>query len=80
MLQLRPATAREVRYANEKKVGDTEGTFHARTGTIKDRSGKDLTEAEDTSKVARMHRNTIPLITRVTTTAVKMHQKQGRKL
>ena len=29
-----------------KKTGDAEGTFHARMGMIKDRSGKDLTEAE----------------------------------
>ena len=30
-----------------KKIRDTKGTFHAKTGTIKDRNGKDLTEAED---------------------------------
>ena len=30
-----------------KKVRDTEGTFHAKTGSIKDRNGMDLTEAED---------------------------------
>ena len=29
-----------------KKTGDTKGTFHAKTGTIKDRNSKDLTEAE----------------------------------
>ena len=29
-----------------KKIGDTKGTFHARMDTIKDRNGKDLTEAE----------------------------------
>ena len=28
-------------------LGDFKGTFHARIGTIKDRNGKDLTEAED---------------------------------
>ena len=33
-----------------KKTGDTKGTFHAKTGTIKDRNGMDLTEAEDTKK------------------------------
>ena len=33
-----------------KKIRDTKGTFHARTGTIKDRSGMGLTEAEDTRK------------------------------
>ena len=30
-----------------KKMRDTKGTFHAKMGTIKDRNGKDLTEAED---------------------------------
>ena len=29
-----------------KKTGDTKGIFHAKMGTIKDRNGKDLTEAE----------------------------------
>ena len=29
-----------------KKIGDIKGTFHARMGMIKDRNGKDLTEAE----------------------------------
>ena len=29
-----------------KKVRDTKGTFHAKVGTIKDRNGMDLTEAE----------------------------------
>ena len=33
-----------------KKTGDTKGTFHARMGTIKDRNGKDLTEAEEIKK------------------------------
>ena len=30
-----------------KKIRDTEGTFHAKMGTIKDRNGMDLTEAGD---------------------------------
>ena len=30
-----------------KKIGDIKGTFHAKMGTIKDRNGMDLTEAED---------------------------------
>ena len=30
-----------------KKIRDTMGTFHAKIGTIKDRNGMDLTEAED---------------------------------
>ena len=29
-----------------KKIGDIKGTFHEKIGTIKDRNGKDLTEAE----------------------------------
>jgi len=32
------------------KIGDTKGTFHAKMGTIKDRNGMDLTEAEDIKK------------------------------
>ena len=31
-----------------KKIRDTKGTFHAKMGSIKDRNGTDLTEAEDT--------------------------------
>ena len=30
-----------------KKIRDTNGTFHAKMGTIKDRNGMDLTKAED---------------------------------
>ena len=30
-----------------KKIGDIKGMFHARMSTIKDRNGKDLTEAKD---------------------------------
>ena len=30
-----------------KKIRDIKGTFHAKMGTIKDRNGMDLTEAED---------------------------------
>ena len=33
-----------------KKIRDTKETFHARMGTIKDRNGKDLTEAEEIKK------------------------------
>ena len=33
-----------------KKIRDTKGTLHAKMGTIKDRSGMDLTEAEDIKK------------------------------
>ena len=33
-----------------KKIRDTKGTFHAKTGSINDRNGIDLTEAEDIKK------------------------------
>ena len=35
---------------NFKKIRDTKGTFHAKMGSIKDRNGMDLTEAEDIKK------------------------------
>ena len=30
-----------------KTIRDTKGTFHAKMGTVKDRNGKDITEADD---------------------------------
>ena len=42
-----------------KKIRDTKGTFHAKMGSIKDRNGMDLTEAEE---MARIHRRTIQKI------------------
>ena len=33
-----------------KKIRDTKGTYHAKLGSIKDRNGRDLTEAEDIKK------------------------------
>ena len=33
-----------------KKIGDIKGSFHTRMGTIKDRNGKDLTEADEIKK------------------------------
>ena len=33
-----------------KKIRDTQGTFHAKMGSINNRNGMDLTEAEDTKK------------------------------
>ena len=38
-----------------KKIRDTKGTFHAKMGTIKDRDGMDLTEAEDIKKRWQEH-------------------------
>ena len=42
-----------------KKIRDTKGTFHTKMGSIKDRNGMDLTEAEDIKEVARRHRRTV---------------------
>ena len=43
-----------------KKMRDTKGIFHAKMGSIKDRDGMDLTEAEDIKKrVARIHKRTV---------------------
>ena len=39
-----------------KKIRDTKGTFHANMGSIKDRNGMDLTEAEDIKKRWQEHR------------------------
>ena len=33
-----------------KEIRDTKGTFHAKTGSIKDRNGMDLTDAQDIKK------------------------------
>ena len=42
-----------------KKIRDTKGIFLAKMGSIKDRNGMDLTEAEDIKQeVARIHRRT----------------------
>ena len=38
-----------------KKIRDTKGTFHAKMGSIKDRNGMDLTEAEDIKKMWQEH-------------------------
>ena len=43
-----------------KKIRDTKGTFHANMGSIKDRNGMDLTEAEDIKKNwQEIHRRTV---------------------
>ena len=39
--------------------GDTRGIFHAKIGKIKNRNGRDLTEAEDIKKRWKAHRRTI---------------------
>ena len=40
-----------------KKIRDTRGTFHAKIGSIKDRNGTDLTEAEDIKKRGQEYTN-----------------------
>ena len=45
-----------------KKIRDTKGTFHAKMGSIKDRNGMDLTEAEDIKKRWQEYRRTIQKI------------------
>ena len=39
-----------------KKIKDTKGIFHAKTGTIKDRNAMDLTEAEDIKKWQELYK------------------------
>ena len=53
-----------------KKIGDIKGTFHARMGSIKDRNGRDLTEAEDIKKRWQEHAEELykkGLMTQITT-------------
>ena len=40
-----------------KKIRDTKGTFHAKMGSIKDRNGMDLTEAEDIRRGGKNTKN-----------------------
>ena len=40
-----------------KKIRDTKGTFHAKMGSIKNRNGMDLTEAEDIKNGKNMQKN-----------------------
>ena len=42
-----------------KKIRDTKGTFNTKMGTIKDRNGMDLTEAEDIKKRWQEYRKTV---------------------
>ena len=42
-----------------KKIRDTKRTFHAKTGSIKDTNGRDLTEAEDIKKRGKNTQKTI---------------------
>ena len=53
-----------------KKIRDTKGTFHAKMGSIKDRYGLDLTEAEDIKK--RWQEHTEELYKKIFTTQIIM--------
>ena len=53
-----------------KKIRDTKGTFHAKMGSIKDRNGMDLTEAEDIKK--RLQEYTAELYKKIFTTQIIM--------
>ena len=53
-----------------KKIRATKGTFHAKMGTIKNRNGMDLTEAEDIKK--RWQENTEELYKKVVMTQIMM--------
>ena len=53
-----------------KKIRDTKGTFHAKMGSIKDRNGMDLTEAEDIKK--RWQEYTKKLYKKIFTTQIIM--------
>ena len=53
-----------------KKIRDTKGTFHAKMGTIKDRNGMDLTEAEDIMK--RVQEYTEELYKKISMTQIAM--------
>ena len=53
-----------------RKIRDTKGTFHAKMGTVKDRNGMDLTEAEDIKK--RWQEYTEELSKKIFTTQIAM--------
>ena len=53
-----------------KKIRDTKGTFHAEMGSIKDRNGMDLTEAEDIKK--RWQEYTGELYKKIFTTQISL--------
>ena len=49
-----------------KKIRDTKGTFHAKMGSIKDRNGMDLTEAEEIKKKWQENCTKMVLMTQLT--------------
>ena len=57
-----------------KKFRDTKGTFHAKMGTINDRNGMDLTEAEDIKKRWQEYTKSIQKYTRTIPKKILMTQ------
>ena len=57
-----------------KKIGDTRGKFHAKMGSIKDRNGMDLTEAEDIKKRWQEYTRSIQKYTRTIPKKIFMTQ------
>ena len=57
-----------------KKIRDTKGTFHANIGSIKDRNGMDLTEAEDIKK--RWQEYTDQISRSVVSDSLRPHESQ----
>ena len=53
-----------------KKIKDTKGTFHTKMGTVKNRNGMDLTQAEDIKK--RWQENTEELSKKTLVTQISM--------
>ena len=47
-----------------KKIRDTKGTFHTKIGSIKDRNGRDLTEAKDIKKSWHEYTEQVPKSTK----------------
>ena len=60
-----------------KKIRGTKGTFHAKMGSIKDRNGMDLTEAEDIKK--RWHRRIKKNIILYSSVLRKIHRRTVQK-
>ena len=56
------------------KIRDTKGTFHAKMGSIKDRNGMDLTEAEDIKKRWQEYTKSIQKYTRTIPKKILMTQ------
>ena len=61
-----------------KKIRDTKGIFHAKMGSIKDRNGMDLTEAEDIKKRLEEYKNYPEKIFMAQITMMVYHSPRAR--